>query len=135
MNHTNWGCDQEWYTKWKDNRPIYSNPIEWEEFKETFLEKYFHRERREVKVEEFINLKQGSMSVYSFKYTMFSRYVPSLVSNPTDENSRSVTGVADLVKKECRTTILQNDMSLSRIMVYAHSIEDSKFSRKEFEEE
>ena len=40
-----------------------SGPIEWEELKEYFLGKYFPRERREVKVEEFINLKQGNMSV------------------------------------------------------------------------
>ena len=40
-----------------------SGPIEWEEFKEAFLWKYISCERRKVKVEEFINLKQGNMSV------------------------------------------------------------------------
>ena len=54
---------QEWCTHWKDNRPVELNPTEWEEFKEVFLGKYFSRENREVKVEEFINLKQGNMSV------------------------------------------------------------------------
>ena len=44
-------------------RPVWSCPIEWEEFKKAFLGKYFPRERREVKVEEFINLKQGNVSV------------------------------------------------------------------------
>ena len=43
------------YTQWKDNRPVESEPIEWKEFKKAFLGKYFPRERREVKVEEFIN--------------------------------------------------------------------------------
>ena len=52
-----------WYTQWKDNRPEGSGPIEWEEFKEAFLGMNFPRERREMKVEEFINLKQGNMSV------------------------------------------------------------------------
>ena len=63
-----------WYTQCKDNRPIESFPIEWEEFKETFLGKYFSNERREVNVEEFINLKQGNMSVeeYSLKFSMLS---------------------------------------------------------------
>ena len=45
------------YTQWKDNTPEESGPIEWEEFKEAFLGKYFPRERREVNVHEFINLK------------------------------------------------------------------------------
>ena len=38
-------------------------PIESEEFKEAFLGKYFPREMSQIKVEEFINLKQGNMSV------------------------------------------------------------------------
>ena len=51
------------YTQWKDNRPVELGLIVWEEFKEAFLGKYFPRERREVKVEDFINLKQGNISV------------------------------------------------------------------------
>ena len=47
---------QVWYTQCKGNRTVESLPIEWEEFKEVFLGKYFPRERREVKVDEFINL-------------------------------------------------------------------------------
>ena len=43
--------------------PEESGPIEWEECKKDFLGKYFPRERREVKVDEYINLKQGNMSV------------------------------------------------------------------------
>ena len=92
---------------------------------------FFPRERREIKVENFINLKQGNMSVeeYSLKLATFSRYSPSLVSNPRDEMSRFVIGVADLVREECRTTMLHGDMILSRLMVYAQSIEDSKLWR------
>ena len=50
---------QVWYTLWKDNRLVESDPIQWEEFNDTFLGKYFPHERSEVKVEEFINLRQG----------------------------------------------------------------------------
>ena len=62
---------------------------------------YFPQERREIKVEEFINLKQGNMSVeeYSLKLSTLSRYAPSLVSNPRDEMSHFVTELADLVVK------------------------------------
>ena len=106
-------------------------PIEWEEFKEAFLGKYFPHERREVKVEDFINLKQGNMSVeeYSLKLTMLSKYAPSLLSNPRDEMSRFVSGVADRVKEECCRNILHDDMNLSRLMVYAQAIEETKLSR------
>ena len=63
------------------------------------------------------------------KFTTFSRYSPSLVSNPRDQMSRFVTGVANLVKEECRTTMLHGDMNFSRLMVYAQSIKESKLSR------
>ncbi|XP_069146585.1 uncharacterized protein [Solanum lycopersicum] len=122
---------QVWYIQWKDNRSVESGPIEWEEFKEALLGKYFPRERREVKVEEFINLKQGNMSVeeYSLKFTMLYRYSPSLVSKPRHEMSRFVTAVADLVKEEYCTAMLHGDVTFSRLMVYAQSIEESKHSR------
>ena len=104
------------------------DPIEWEEFKENFIERYFPREMREVKVEEFINLKQGNMSVedYSLKFTMLSRYAPSMVSNPRNEMSRFVTNVSDLVNEECRMTMIHSDMNFSRLMMFAQSIEESK---------
>ena len=37
-----------------------------------------------------------------------------------------LTGVADLMVEECHTTMLHDDMTLARLMVYAQSIEDSK---------
>nr|XP_019069485.1 uncharacterized protein LOC109120286 [Solanum lycopersicum] len=74
---------QVWYTQWKDNRPVDSGPIEWEEFKEAFL----------------------------------GIYDPYLVYNLRDEMIRFVTGVAHLVREECRTRMLHDDMTLSIIMV------------------
>ena len=122
---------QVWYTQWKDNRPEGSGPIEWEEFKEFFHGKYFPCEMREVKVEEFINLKLSNMSVeeYSLKFSKLYKYAPYLMSNPRDEMSRFATGVADIVREECHMEMLHDDMSLARLMVYAQSIEESKLKR------
>ena len=56
-----------------------------------------------MKVEEFINLKKGiymSVDEYSLKFTMLSKYAPSFMSNPRDEMSMFVMGVADLLKEE-----------------------------------
>ncbi|MCQ8086693.1 retrotransposon gag domain-containing protein, partial [Salmonella enterica] len=122
---------QIWFTQWKANRLVGTDPIEWEEFKEAFLGKYFPLEKRECKIEEFINLRQGNMSVeeYALKFSMLSRYAPSLVSNSREEMSRFVTGESDLVKEECRTAMLHGDMNISRLFVYAQSIEESKMTR------
>ena len=84
-----------------------------------------------MKVEDFINLKQGNISVeeYSLKLTRLSRYDPYLVFNLRNKRSRFLNGVSDLVKKECRMAMLQDDMTLSRHMVYAQSIEESTLNR------
>ncbi|WMV58713.1 hypothetical protein MTR67_052098 [Solanum verrucosum] len=98
---------------YKSNRPVGAGPIEWELFKEAFLCRIFPREKREVGMEEFINIRQGNMNVqdYSLRFNQFSKYAPSLVSNPRDEMSHFVMGVSNLVEEECRTTMLHNDMS------------------------
>jgi len=90
------------YTQWKNNRPLRAGPISWEVFKNAFLDRFFPRVKREAKVEEFINLRQGGMSVeeYALKFTKLSKYAPSLVSNPRDEMSRFVIGVADAIEEE-----------------------------------
>lgn len=64
---------------------------------------------------------QGNMNVqeYSLKVTQLSKSAPSFVSNPKHEMSRFVTGVSDLVKKECRSAILRGDIKISRLMVHA----------------
>lgn len=50
---------QAWYVQWRDNRPLMGGPLTWEIFKNAFLDRFFHREMREEKVVEFINLRQG----------------------------------------------------------------------------
>ena len=52
------------------------------------------------------------------------------MSNPRYQMSRFVTGVADLVKEECHTAMLHNDMSLFRLVVYDQSTEESKLERR-----
>ena len=65
-----------------------------------------------------------SFEEYSLKFSTFSRYALSLVSNVGDEISRFVTGVADLEKEKRRIDMLHNDMNFSRLMVYDQSIDE-----------
>ena len=44
-----------WYVQWRDNRPLRGEPVTWEVFKKAFLDRFFHREKLEAKVMEFIN--------------------------------------------------------------------------------
>ena len=38
---------QEWYVKWRDNRPLRGCSLTWEIFKMAFLDRFFPREMRE----------------------------------------------------------------------------------------
>ena len=57
---------QIWCNMWQDSRTLGGVPVIWELFKTVFLERFFPREMMEAKVEEFINLKQGSMTVREY---------------------------------------------------------------------
>ena len=67
-----------------------------------------------------------NVECYSMKLTVLYNCAPSLVSNPRDDMIMFVTGVTNLVKEECHTIMIHNDMDISRLMVYAQSIEESK---------
>ena len=75
-------------------------------------------EIREAEVEEFINLKKGSMIVreYSLKFVKLSKYVTSLVSNSRDEMSRFLTGIVGDLEEKCRETMWYASIVISRLM-------------------
>lgn len=57
--------------------------------------------KRDMKFEEFINLRQGNMSNedYSLNFTLFPNYVKFFLSNPREKFSRFVTSVYDIMKE------------------------------------
>ena len=57
---------QTWYNQWKDSRPLRGSPVTWEIFKNAIIGRFLPREQRESKVEEFIKILQGGMSVKQY---------------------------------------------------------------------
>lgn len=55
-----------WLSQLKDSRTVDSGPLEWEEFKEEFLERFIPLEKRDVKIEEFINLTQRRLIIEEY---------------------------------------------------------------------
>ena len=97
-------------------------------FNTAFLKRFFPREMREAKVEEFINLKQGSMTLreYSLKFVKLSRFSTFLVSNNINKMSRLLTGIAEDLEEELRASMLHDSMDLSRLMVHEHQLKESR---------
>ena len=95
------------------------------------MEIFFPREMREAKVEEFINLKLGSMTIreYCLKGVKLSRYATSLVSNTRDKMSRFLTRINGDLEEECRSETLHDNMDLSWLMVHVQEVEDIRKKR------
>ena len=64
------------------------------------------------------------------KFTKLSKYAPSLVSEPKDEMSRSVTGVSDDLQKDCHLDMLNENMNISHFMVHAQLLEEARAKKK-----
>ena len=93
----------------------------WEVSKKAFLVRFFPREKREANLVEFINLRQGGMSVLelSLKFTKLSKYTYSLVSYSRDEVNRFVMGASDKFHKECHSAMIHDNMTIYNLMVHA----------------
>ena len=100
--------------------------------KKYFLERFFPSEKMKAKVVDFFNLHQRGISFleYSSKFTKFSMYTPSLVSDPRDEMNRFLTGVSDGLKEKCHSAMIHYNMNISCFVVHAQQVEESRVKRK-----
>ncbi|TYK30729.1 gag-protease polyprotein [Cucumis melo var. makuwa] len=69
--------------------------ITWEQFKESFYEKFFSASLRDAKRQEFLNLKQGDRTVeqYDMEFDMLSHFVPKMIATEAARADKFVRGL------------------------------------------
>lgn len=90
------GVAQIWFTQWKVEKGN-NNVVFWEEFKVAFLNRFFSLELKETWMMEFMNIKQGSMSVreYALKFNQLSKYAPQFVAELRSRKNKFMSGVSE----------------------------------------
>jgi len=80
----------------------------------------------------FGHLSIGGMSVkdYARMFTRLSRYVPSIVGDPRMNMSKFVSGVSNLIAKECSMVMLRIDMDIDCLVIHARCFEREKLEER-----
>ncbi|XP_033513246.2 uncharacterized protein [Nicotiana tomentosiformis] len=128
-----WDVAVQWYETWELSRGTNAPPTVWEEFSGAFLPHYLPAEIRQARVDRFLTLKQGNMSVweYSLQFDSLVRYAPSIVDEMSDRVHRFVVRLGPHLINECFTATLLDSMGISRIQAYAQNFED--WQRQQYE--
>ena len=91
------GAAQHWWESYQYGSPNNAPAITWQEFKENFRSYHIPLGEVELKQEEFLNLKQGSMTEYE-DHDMFielSRYAPREVDSDAKTQKCFLKGLND----------------------------------------
>lgn len=115
-----------WYEGWERSRGTNVPPATWDHFAEAFLDHYLPREIRVARVDQFLNLRQGSMSVrdYGLRFDSLARYAPLIVGTMEDRLHRFIAGLAPEYLEACTIAALREDMDISRIQALAQNLEE-----------
>ncbi|WMV54562.1 hypothetical protein MTR67_047947 [Solanum verrucosum] len=119
----------------ENESPIDLGLVDWDQFKGVFLDYFFHLEITEAKVLELINLRQGNMSVkeYALKFTHLAKHALTMAADSRARISEFVSGVSDLVIKECHTDILIKEIDIYHLMIHSQNTEKETLMERDNE--
>ena len=134
------GESQVWWDWVKTSRDL--EAMTWAEFHEFFMRKYFSATARHAKAREFLELKQGTMTVmeYMTKFTELARFADDYMATDMAKVSKFEDGLKLSIRGKIIGFLLQDmdsmvrtTMSIEREIEDAQSIQDAGTSdmRKE----
>ena len=83
--------------------------MNWAQFEELFLEKYFPEPVQQEMAQEFLSLKQGTMTVtqYASRFEALSRYVQGVVATEREKARRFEWGLEQTIRTQVIGTNIQ----------------------------
>ncbi|XP_075499235.1 uncharacterized protein LOC142537620 [Primulina tabacum] len=91
-------------------------PLTWGTFKTVFYNKYFSKDVRAKKASDFLNLKQGTMSMteYIQQFEAGVQYVPYIAQDDTSKGEHFMRGLRSEIKRDVR---------MSKVATYGEIVE------------
>ena len=131
------GEAQVWWNWAKTSRDL--EVMTWAEFHELFMGKYFPATARHAKAQEFLELKQGAMTVieYVARFTELARFIDDYVATDLAKVRRfknglrlSIRGRIIGLRLQDMDSMVGTAMTIEREMEYARSTRDAGVSGK-----
>ncbi|XP_075515771.1 uncharacterized protein LOC142550581 [Primulina tabacum] len=103
-----------WWESARVALPI--GPLTWGTFKTVFYNKYFSKDVRAKKASDFLNLKQGTMSMteYIQQFEAGVQYVPYISQDDTSKGEHFMRGLRSEIKRDVR---------MSKVATYGEKVE------------
>lgn len=73
-----------------------------------------------------------SVNEYALKLTQLDKYVPTMIAYFRERISKFVSGISNLVARECRTMLIK-EMDISCLMIHSQKIKKKNFKKMERE--
>ena len=124
------GEAQVWWNWAKTSRDL--EAMTWAEFQELFMGKYFPDTARHAKAQEFLELKQGTMTVmdYVARFTELSRFADDYVATDMAKVRRFENGLKLSIRGRIVGLRLQDmDSMVGTALTIEREIEDARSTR------
>ena len=124
------GMAQVWWRWARTSRDL--EVMTWAEFQELFMGKYFPENARHAKAQEFLELKQGVMTVmdYVVRFTELARFADDYVATDMAKVRRFKNGLKFSIRARIVGLRLQNmDSMVGTALTIERDIEDARSTR------